>query len=66
MERLNVDLADRSYPISIGSGLLSHSELFSHGIRGRRVMVVSSRRASWLPRQKWVPAPKLMWECRSR
>ena len=42
MERLNVDLADRSYPISIGSGLLSHSELFTHGIRGRRVMVVSN------------------------
>ena len=42
MERLNVDLGDRSNPISIGSGLLSHSELFSHGIRGRRVMVVSN------------------------
>ena len=42
MERLNVDLADRSYPISIGSGLLGHRELFSHAICGRRVMVVSN------------------------
>ncbi len=42
MERLIVDLADRSYPISIGSGLLGHPELLTHAICGRRVMVVSN------------------------
>ena len=42
MERLIVDLAVRSYPISIGSGLLGHPELLTHAICGRRVMVVSN------------------------
>ena len=42
MERLNVELADRSYPISIGSGLLAERDLFTQAIRGRRVMIVTN------------------------
>lgn len=42
MERLNVELADRSYPISIGSGLLAQRGLFTQAIRGRRVMIVTN------------------------
>lgn len=42
MERLNVELADRSYPISIGSGLLAQRDLFTQAIRGRRVMIVTN------------------------
>ncbi len=42
MERLNVELADRSYPISIGSGLLAQRELFASAIRGQRVMIVTN------------------------
>ena len=30
MERLNVELGERSYPISIGAGLLSDPALFSY------------------------------------
>lgn len=42
MERLVVALDSRSYPISIGPGLLRQTELFSSVISGRRVMVVTN------------------------
>jgi len=42
MERLTVELADRSYPISIGAGLLDDPALFAPAIKGRRVMVVTN------------------------
>ncbi|GAA4499267.1 3-dehydroquinate synthase [Pseudaeromonas paramecii] len=42
MERLIVDLDSRSYPISIGPGLLRQAELFSSVIAGRRIMVVTN------------------------
>lgn len=42
MRTLNVDLGDRSYPISIGSGLISDRGLFEPYITGRQVMIVSN------------------------
>jgi len=41
-ETLQVELGERSYPIYIGSGLLSQSELYEPHIRGRQVMIVSN------------------------
>lgn len=40
--QLTVDLGDRSYPIYIGSGLLSQSELLRQHIRGKQVMIVTN------------------------
>jgi 3-dehydroquinate synthase len=42
MKTLNVDLGGRSYPIFIGSGLISQSALFSPYIKGRQVLVVTN------------------------
>ncbi|WP_160064586.1 3-dehydroquinate synthase [Psychromonas sp. L1A2] len=42
MEKLLVDLGDRSYPISIGSNLLSDTALFSSAIKGKKVMIVTN------------------------
>lgn len=39
---LNVELADKSYPIYIGSDLLSSKSLLSDHIQGKQVMVVSN------------------------
>lgn len=40
--QLTVDLGDRSYPIYIGSGLLSQPELLRQHIRGKQVMIVTN------------------------
>ena len=42
METLTVNLAERSYPIHVGAGLLTSSELFVPHIAGRRVMIVTN------------------------
>lgn len=42
MERLTVALAERSYPIYIGQGLMTQKALFAPAIKGRRVMIVSN------------------------
>ncbi|MDX1319530.1 MAG: 3-dehydroquinate synthase [Oceanospirillum sp.] len=42
MQTLNVDLGARSYPIHIGSGLISDASLITPHIRGRQVMIVSN------------------------
>ena len=42
MEKLLVDLGDRSYPISIGSNLLSDTSLFDSAIKGKKVMIVTN------------------------
>ncbi|RBW45122.1 3-dehydroquinate synthase [Psychromonas sp. B3M02] len=42
MEKLLVDLGDRSYPISIGSHLLSDTDLLSSAIKGKKVMIVTN------------------------
>jgi len=42
MKTLNVDLADRSYPIFIGHGLLSDASLLTPYIHGSQVMIVSN------------------------
>lgn len=42
MIELKVDLGDRTYPINIGSGLMSDSEIFKSIIRTKDVMIVSN------------------------
>jgi 3-dehydroquinate synthase len=42
MKKLLVELGDRSYPIYIGANLLGQSELFSHHIKSKQVVVVSN------------------------
>ena len=42
MEQVTVNLGDRSYPIFIGSGLLTDSSKFAPYIQGRKVVVVSN------------------------
>ena len=42
MKTLTVDLGERSYPIHIGSGLLSKKELVSPHVTGNQVMIVSN------------------------
>ena len=42
MHQLDVDLADRSYPIFIGQDLIAEGELWSSYIRGNQVMIVSN------------------------
>ena len=42
METLHVDLADRSYPIFIGSGLLGNPELIKPYIKGNSSAIVSN------------------------
>jgi 3-dehydroquinate synthase len=42
MKTLEVSLGDRSYPIYIGSGLISKSELFQPFIAGQFVYIVSN------------------------
>lgn len=41
MERINVNLGDRSYPISIGAGLLNDPAMFS-SVHSRQVVVISN------------------------
>ncbi|MHA6999890.1 3-dehydroquinate synthase [Aeromonas schubertii] len=42
MERLVVELGERSYPIEIGAGLLLQPERYRQVIKGQRVMVVTN------------------------
>ena len=42
MRTLTVDLAERSYPIHIGSNLLTQAQLFTPHIVGRRVAIVTN------------------------
>ncbi|MDT9156072.1 3-dehydroquinate synthase, partial [Escherichia coli] len=42
MQTLHVELGERSYPIYIGSGLLSRPELLSRHVAGRQVAVVTN------------------------
>ncbi|KUE78800.1 3-dehydroquinate synthase [Aeromonas schubertii] len=42
MERLVVELGERSYPIEIGAGLLRQPERYRQVIKGQRVMVVTN------------------------
>lgn len=42
MKTLQVSLGNRSYPIYIGSGLLSRSELYARHIKSRQVVVVTN------------------------
>jgi 3-dehydroquinate synthase len=42
MKKLVVELGDRSYPIYIGSGLLSQPELYKQHIKARQVVVVTN------------------------
>ncbi len=42
MKKLRVELGERSYPIYIGSGLLSQSELITSHIKSKQVVVVTN------------------------
>lgn len=42
MQTLKVGLAERSYPIHIGSGVLSHAELLEPSIPGKRAVIVTN------------------------
>ncbi len=42
MRTLTVDLAERSYPIYIGTDLLRQTQLFTPHIAGRKVAIVSN------------------------
>jgi 3-dehydroquinate synthase len=42
MKTLTVDLADRSYPIFIGQGLISQTELYRPYIKSKQVMIVTN------------------------
>jgi len=42
MKTLNVALGERSYPISIGAGIIGSSELYRPHIKGRQVLVVTN------------------------
>lgn len=42
MKELKVDLGERSYPIFIGEGCLSQSELFKPYVSGKKVMIVTN------------------------
>lgn len=48
MRTLRLDLAERGYPIHIGSGLLDNVALYRTHIRGRRAVVVSDKRVAAL------------------
>ena len=39
---LRVDLGDRAYPISIGSGLLENSTLLAEYIKGQRIVIITN------------------------
>jgi 3-dehydroquinate synthase len=42
MKTLRVELGARAYPIHVGAGILSRSELYEPWLRGRQVLVVTS------------------------
>jgi 3-dehydroquinate synthase (EC 4.2.3.4) len=42
MRQLNLDLGSKSYPIYIGQGLLSQSELLTEHISGKQIMIVTN------------------------
>ncbi|MGE6109388.1 3-dehydroquinate synthase [Aeromonas sobria] len=42
MERLKVELGERSYPIEIAAGLLQRPEALTQAIKGKRVMIVTN------------------------
>ena len=42
MRQLTVDLGERTYPIYIGSGLLSNADCYRPHLRGRQVMIVTN------------------------
>ncbi|MBV7561122.1 3-dehydroquinate synthase [Pseudomonas sp. sia0905] len=52
MQTLHVDLAERSYPIHIGAGLLSRSDLLAPHIVGRQVAIVTNETIAPLYLQK--------------
>ncbi|MGB6190343.1 MAG: 3-dehydroquinate synthase [Aeromonas molluscorum] len=42
MERLKVELGERSYPIEIAAGLLQRPDVLTQAIKGKRVMIVTN------------------------
>lgn len=42
MVKIDIELGERSYPIHIGSGLITQSDLYGHAITGKNVLIVSN------------------------
>ena len=65
MERLDIDLGARSYPILIGPGLLGDAALLSQSIRARDLMLVSNVTVAplWGPRLRAGLAGLRLAEC---
>ena len=43
MQTLHVNLAERSYPIYIGQGLLSRAEIYTAELAGEKVAIVTNK-----------------------
>ena len=52
IETLSINLGERSYPILIGEGLLSNSDLLQHYIKSRNLMIVTNEVVAPLYLQK--------------
>lgn len=65
MHTLHVSLAERSYPIHIGSGLLSRPELLAASLRGRQVLIVSNTTVAplYLDKLKALLTDRMVAEC---
>jgi len=66
LEKLTVDLGDRSYPIYIGNGLIARADLYAQHIAGKQVLVVSNETvaARYLPAlQKCLPFSQTLDVC---
>lgn len=60
LQTVDVSLGDRSYPIYIGQGLLSRSDLLQQHILGKKVLVVTNDTVAPLYLERQVPlAPML-------
>jgi 3-dehydroquinate synthase len=62
VDKLDVELADRSYPILIGAGLLQQPELFRQHLKARNVLIVSNTTVAPL----YLPALTAALEARRR
>ena len=60
LQTVDVSLGDRSYPIYIGQGLLSRSDLLQQHILGKKVLVVTNDTVAPLYLERQVPTSLLL------
>lgn len=65
LQTVDVSLGDRSYPIYIGQGLLSRSDLLQQHILGKKVLVVTNDTVAPLYLERHVPRPALHYLLRN-